>query len=424
MKGRTPLILVLIMLMASVPVVAGQEAYTPAELSFIIYPDGYVAVDYSVDVDPTKARVDVDLFGSLYQDMLVDDQDGLPLDFSLYDGGASIDTLGAALVFVSYATTDLTGKSGQIWSFTVETPIDSAILLPVGATIVSLNPLPTAMSDLDGNILITMPSGDTELSFTIGVGTREHALAVIKDAESAIEAVNAGGVVTVEADGLIQEARDAFSEGLYAEAEQLAEEAKLSAQGSEAEASSARDAIDEATASIAAAEDAGRTLGLDEAQSLLGQAEEAYVTGDYSEAKALADQAETLAYSAEKPKTGVPFTWLVTSGGVLILALVAFFLRGRIRPRDAMSKAQIDLDALFDAHQHLRLDDKEVIRYIAEIGGEAFAAEIRDRFDVPRTSLWRMMRRLEGEGVVDVRNVGGQSLVRISDKYRVGGAAG
>ncbi|MCW3978321.1 MAG: hypothetical protein NWF12_01110 [Candidatus Bathyarchaeota archaeon] len=424
MKARSLITLVLIILTASVPFVAGQETYTPLELSFIIYPDGYVAVDYSADVDPTKARVDVDLFGSLYQDMLIDDQDGLPLDYAFYDGGASIDTLGAALVFISYATTDLTSKSGQIWSFMVTTPIDSAILLPVGSTIVSLSAVPTAMSDLDGNILLTMPPGITEVSYTIGVGTREHALAVIKDAETAIEAVKAGGVVTAEADDLLQEARDAFASELYAEAEQLADQAKLSAQSTEIAAASAQEAIDMATGSIGAAESAGRTLGLDEARDLLGQAEDAYDTGDYPGAKSLANQAEATAAAAERPGAGgIPFTWIMALGGLLIAALAAFFLRGRGRPKDVVSRAQIDLDALFGAHQHLRLDDKEVIRYLAELGGEAFAAEIRDRFDVPRTSLWRMIRRLEGEGVVDVQNIGGQSLVRISDKYLAGGAS-
>lgn len=425
MKERSLITLVLIILMASVPLATGQETYTPAELSFIIYPDGYVAVDYSVDVDPTKARVDVDLFGSLYQDTLIDDQDGLPLDYSLYDGGVSIDTLGAALVFISYATTDLTSKSGQIWSFVVTTPIGSAILLPVGSTIVSLSAVPTAMSDLDGNILLTMPSGVIEVSYTIGVGTREHALAVIKDAETAIEAVKAGGVVAAEADDLLQEARDAFALELYAEAEQLADQAKLSAQSTEIAAASAQEAIDMATASIGAAESAGRTLGLDEARDLLGQAEGAYDMGDYPGAKSLANQAEATAATAERPGAGgIPYTWIMALGGLLIAALAAFYLRGRMKPEDVVSRAKIDLDALFEAHQHLRLDDKEVIRYLAELGGEAFAAEIRDRFGVPRTSLWRMIRRLEGEDVVVVQNVGGQSLVRISDKYRVGGAPG
>jgi uncharacterized membrane protein len=61
---------------------------------------------------------------------------------------------------------------------------------------------------------------------------------------------------------------------------------------------------------------------------------------------------------------------------------------------------------------------------LSDNGGEAFAAEIRDRFNVPRTSLWRMIRRLEREEVVEVQNIGGQSLVRISPRYAIGGDEG
>jgi uncharacterized membrane protein len=100
---------------------------------------------------------------------------------------------------------------------------------------------------------------------------------------------------------------------------------------------------------------------------------------------------------------------------------VIAFIRLR-KPAPRTLKYKYDLDALFEANPYLRLDDKEVLRFLADAGGEAFAAEVRDRFDVPRTSLWRMIRRLEGEGVIEVEAVGGQSLVRISPKYRSGGA--
>ena len=55
---------------------------------------------------------------------------------------------------------------------------------------------------------------------------------------------------------------------------------------------------------------------------------------------------------------------------------------------------------------------------------EAFAAEIRERFNVPRTSLWRMIRRLEREEVVEVQSIGGQSLVRINSRYAIGEVEG
>ena len=427
MRSKAYIAMFLTTLIAVIPLAAGQEQYTPIELSFIVFPDGYVAVDYYVDVDPTKARVNVSLFGSLYLDLFVEDQDGLPLDYSSSDDGLTVDTLGSASVLISYVTADLTGKAGTIWTFTVSTPINSTILLPEGTTIVKPPKLvPLTMGSIDGGLLITMPPGDFEIAYTIGiVGTREHAIVVIRDAEAKIGEIKVEGIIVEEAESLLQQAYGALDSELYAEAEQLANQAKASARASQEAASSAKDAIDAASASIVAASEAGRTFGLDDAEGLLQQAEAEYEAGDYSGAKTLAGEAQTAADRAEVPKRrGFPYTWLAAGlGGAAVFIYVAFFLRKRA-PEAVEIKAAYDLETLFEEHPYMRLDDKEVIRFIAAAGGEAFAAEIRDRFDVPRTSLWRMIRRLEGEGIVDVETIGGQSLVRISDKYRAGGAQG
>jgi uncharacterized membrane protein len=405
-----------------VPYASCQELYTPRELTFVVYQDGYVAVDYYVDVDPTKAMVNVTIFGYQCLDLMVEDQDGLPLDSSPSDSVLTIDALGSASVLVSYVTMDLTGKAGQIWSLTAKTPISSVIFLPVGATIVSLNTVPLAMGSVDGTLMITMPAGELEVKYKISLeGTREHALLVIRDAESYVQEVKAGGVITKEADNLLQKANQAFEAVNYTGAERLAEQAKASALNTEKAASSASSAMDAADTAISAAEQAGRTVGLEEAKSLSQQAEIAYASGEYMEAKALAEQAQSKAASAVMPeKGGIPFTWIGIILGIAAAAVIAFIRLRKPAPRTL--KYKYDLDALFEANPYLRLDDKEVLRFLAEAGGEAFAAEVRDRFDVPRTSLWRMIRRLEGEGIVEVEAVGGQSLVRISPKYRSGGA--
>jgi uncharacterized membrane protein len=422
LRSRLIIVLTLTLFLAAAPYSFGQEQYSPRELTFVVYQDGYVAVDYYVDVDPTKARVNVTIFGSQCLDLMVEDQDGLPLDSSQHDSVLTIDTLGSASVLISYVTMDLTGKSGQIWSLMVETPVSSVIFLPVGVTIVSLSTVPLAMGSIDGGLLITMPVGNVEIEYKISlVGTREHALLVIKDAESTIQEVKAGGIITEEADSLLQQAAQAFEAGNYTGAEHLAEQAKASALNTKNAAASASAAMDAAETAITAAEQAGRTVGLEEAESLLQQAETSYASGEYAEAEALAEQAQSKAASAETPeKEGIPILWI---GIILVVVAAGVFAFLRMRkpvPRAAL-KYSFDLDALFDAHPYLRLDDKEVLRFLADAGGEAFAAEIRDRFDVPRTSLWRMIRRLEGEGIVDVEAIGGQSLVRISSKYRSGG---
>ena len=98
-------------------------------------------------------------------------------------------------------------------------------------------------------------------------------------------------------------------------------------------------------------------------------------------------------------------------------------LRGKSEPKSSPQKSKeiegaVNLDAIFSKNSDLRVDDKEVIRFLSERGGEAFANEIRDRFDIPRTTAWRMIRRLIGMGIVEEKKIGGQSLIFIVKKYR------
>ena len=428
MLTRKRLLLLIIMLMLtfnSVSTIA-QPYYTPTDLAVTVYSDGYTAVDYSADVDPTRPRVNVSLFGSLYIDILVEDQDGLLLGHSPDEGGLSIDTLGSISVLVTYFTQDLTSKSGQIWTFAILSPVDASIILPKDSTIMSLSSVPLSMSNIGENLLLTMPDGEIEVSYTIGVsGTRERAVAIINDAETTINNIKAENILIDNAEALLQQAKQALESGLFAEAEQLAEDAKDSALETQNQANSAFAEIEKARASITSAEDAGRTVGLDEAMDLLQQAEVTYQAGEYVQAEEFAKEAGFKAAEATKeedlPKEGgLPMMYIGAIALVFALAIGAFFLTRRGEAEDIEAPAKFDLDLLFEEHPHLRLDDKEVLRFLTESGGGVFAAELRERFNVPRTSLWRMIRRLEKEEVVEVASVGGQSLVKISQKYRDG----
>jgi len=417
--------LILLSLIASTPLAVGQEYYSPNELSFTVYDDGYVVVDYTVDVDPTMVRVNVSLFGSLYQNLLILDQDLLILDSAPAGDGLTIDTLAAISASVWYETTDLTGKAGQIWTFATSTPIISTILLPVGSNITYLSSLPLEIGSLDGRVLITMPIGDLEISYTVGVvGSREHALVVINDAEDTIDAIHATGVLTPNADDHLDSAYSAYDAGLFDEAEQLATQAKASAEGTAAEESAASLAIESANSAVSDASEDGRTEGLEAAQEKLEEAESSYALGNYIEALDLAEEAQDLAESAIEK--GSDSNLLLYAGLVVAAGGVgaAYMLMGRSRKAPEVQAVSFDLDRLFGEHPNLRMDDKEVIRFLAQNRGETFAAEVRDRFDIPRTSLWRMIRRLEGEGIIEVATIGGQSLVRLDSSYKAGGSGG
>lgn len=59
-------------------------------------------------------------------------------------------------------------------------------------------------------------------------------------------------------------------------------------------------------------------------------------------------------------------------------------------------------------------EEMEVVKFIRERGGRALEAELRERFPhIPRTSMWRMIRRLEKRGIVKVKKVGLQNVVEL-----------
>ncbi|MEM1514970.1 MAG: hypothetical protein QXH24_02845 [Candidatus Bathyarchaeia archaeon] len=59
-------------------------------------------------------------------------------------------------------------------------------------------------------------------------------------------------------------------------------------------------------------------------------------------------------------------------------------------------------------------EEAEIVKYIRERGGRVLEAELREKFPhIPRTSMWRLVRRLEKRSIVQVRKVGLQNVVEL-----------
>lgn len=79
-----------------------------------------------------------------------------------------------------------------------------------------------------------------------------------------------------------------------------------------------------------------------------------------------------------------------------------------------LRRKRFNIEAIFRAHPQLVKEEKDVIRFLAEKEGKAFEAEIRERFpDIPRTSLWRLVRRLEKLEIVRVKKIGLENRVEL-----------
>jgi uncharacterized membrane protein len=417
-------LLILIIVASSVPYIHSAD-YTPTSLTVAIYTDGVIGIEYNVEVDILAAKVTIPLFTSSFPDLLVVNQDGLPLVMTPIDSSVIIDTLGASKITITYSTQELTSKVGNLWAFNVTSPTNLVVTLPSGATIVSMSQMPLDVSIVDGRTQVMMPPGDDSISYVIsGVGTKEHAKSVIIDAEESLTTIKAKGVLTTEADGLLAQANTAFNLGDYLKTEQLATQAKSSALDAEIQAQAANLAIQRATTAIQTARNEGRNSNLAVADVLVANAQSSYIAGDYTNAKTSADRAHDTAIKSESVSNNF---LLVTVGIVALLAItggaIIYKRRGKkLSPPHPLAKegdtSHVELDMIFQKNPGLRVDDKEVLRFLTEHGGEAFANEIRDRFDIPRTSAWRMIRRLIDAGIVNERKIGGQSLIYIDKKYR------
>ncbi len=62
---------------------------------------------------------------------------------------------------------------------------------------------------------------------------------------------------------------------------------------------------------------------------------------------------------------------------------------------------------------HLRPEDQGVLMYLAEKDGAAFESELRNKFLLPKTTIWRLVKRLEREGLIEIRKAGGQNLIKL-----------
>jgi len=71
------------------------------------------------------------------------------------------------------------------------------------------------------------------------------------------------------------------------------------------------------------------------------------------------------------------------------------------------------VNRVLEERPHLRPEDQDVLKFLAEKEGAAFESEIRTKFQLPKTTIWRLVKRLEREELVEIRKAGGQNLIKL-----------
>ena len=73
----------------------------------------------------------------------------------------------------------------------------------------------------------------------------------------------------------------------------------------------------------------------------------------------------------------------------------------------------LDPETIFSLRPLLREDDKEIIKFISENGGQALESELRKKFLQPRTTMWRAVKRLERQEIIEITKKDLQNLVKL-----------
>jgi uncharacterized membrane protein len=84
--------------------------------------------------------------------------------------------------------------------------------------------------------------------------------------------------------------------------------------------------------------------------------------------------------------------------------------------KETEPEQQIDAKTIFDSKPDLREDDKEIINFLTENGGQAYESELRKKFLLPRTTMWRAVKRLERYEIIEIVKKDMQNLVKLKTK--------
>ena len=292
-----------IILLAFVFMLGAVSATTEISQTTVLtaYLDGFVHVNQNIELSQSTLSINIPLLGETRQNLIIADEEGLPLENAITGNTAEIFSIGSTKISVSYLTQDLTSKMGQYWTISTSYHDSIVFVMPKNASIVSLSCVPDLIENSDGFLTLTMPPGNNEVTYTAQHTSAEQT----KTDDTVLELWQ---IITVASFSLI-----------------------------------------------------------------------------------------------------------------LVLSLVGWRLlknrKGKTKPQAQETVAEVDIDKLLSKNRELRQDEIQVVHFLADNHGKAFESELFELLNLPRTTTWRLIRRLEGMEIVYVKKSRRQNIVLIRDKY-------
>jgi uncharacterized membrane protein len=347
--------------------VLSTGAYQIDSSELTVYRDGVIHVTQILMVNETFPSISLPLVAASVENVMVVDENQTVLDYELNGSNLTVYSLGVQKVMVEYDTMSLTEKEAGVWTIILNTTFGITVHLPEEATIVYLSAMPTSIETVEGRVTLSLPPNEWEISYVLPI----LGPAVIQVTDLTIDpsVVDMGNKVTISV--LVSNIGE--GEGAYT-----------------------------AVLNVNHVIVESKTVTLSAGTS---SRVEFYVITDEAGTYTVEIGGQEGAFMAEEASLNPA---LILYPAFIAIGIIAVIYFGVVRRRT------ISAEKIFDNHPQLRQEDRAVIRFLQERGGKAFESEIRDRFpDLPRTSLWRLIRRLERLEIVSVKKIGLQNLVEL-----------
>ncbi len=132
------------------------------QITILIDNDGSAKVVHRIDTETLLSNIHVNLVSDKISRAIAIDENNVLLNIRHSKNQTQIDTLGASQVTLSYDA-NLVTKTAKIWKLDYQSDLETSVILPAAANVISFNKIPTDII----NDAYVMPKGEISLTFLI-----------------------------------------------------------------------------------------------------------------------------------------------------------------------------------------------------------------------------------------------------------------
>ncbi len=338
--------------------------YSVDSVQLTIYRDGLVHVDQILTVNESILSFNITLLTSSIENVIVVNENDSLLLYEMMDENMTVFSLGAGKVSIEYDTDVLTEKEAGVWTIAFEAPYSLTLTLPEESTIIYLSDVPTSIRTKDNKTILELYSGPWEVSYV---------LPVIPPTPTPTSTPTPTPTPSITPFPTPTPSPTATP----------------------------------TTTPVVSPTPSFPTPTVSPTVTPTIPTVSPTPTPTPSPTPPITTPTTTPSpIPTERPDEESLFPLFVL---VVIGFLVATSSTVYLWSKRGVSR----VEAIFWEHPGLSSEERAVIKYIDECGGEAFESQIRKRFGLPKTSVWRMARRLTEKEILTVKKVGRQNKLEL-----------